>query len=195
MHKGIRRVLIGLITLVITAIAALTPLAVSASYVSDHSGDAAALEEMWELYTAASYCLGSNGRKGFTTNLSNRSGTTGSIVGVYGTDETSFKNAYNLNDGMFNNKTRIYSASLENRYRGYSDGKLYCSEGNYIVDLLKALSKYDAETRNKIICDGSNSGIFKITAGYSNTDADESQFVGLNAPENRPAGWPENRTD
>lgn len=179
MRKVIRhRIAVGLAAVVIVAVAVLTPVSVSASYVSDHINDAKALEEMWELYTAASHCLGSPGRESIGLRLSGtRSDSSTQAV----------KNFYNLNSGSIfggtSNPNKIYSATLEKVYKGYDDGKLYCSEANYIVDLLNALGKYDTDTRNKLICDGSNPGLFSIESGYG-------PRLTVQDDDKRPEGWP-----
>lgn len=156
-----RRIVVGFIGAVIVVGAALTPIAVSASYISDHSDNAADIEAVWELYTAASHCLGSPGRESYSIRLSgNRDGDSAQNM----------KNFYNLNSGwLFKGKKdadKIYSATLEAKYKGYKDGKLYCSEANYILDLLKMIGKYDETTRNQIICDKENPGIFSVESGY-----------------------------
>lgn len=183
------RVLIGACAFVIISVACFSPLMASASYVGDHSTNAQELEQIRVLYEAASRCLGSSARESATISLSSRSDYNSQYM----------KDFYNLNSGKLfaakggsGNSNLVYSATLEVQTSGgYKDGKIYCSELNLIPELLNKLGQYTTSTRNTLICNGSQPGLFTVTTGYGGQMFGAKYDNDGDGNKDWPSGWPD----
>lgn len=172
----------------IVGVACFGPMIVSASYVSDHATNAQELEQIRTLYEAASRCMGSSARNETTISLSSRSDGNNQYM----------KGFYNLNGSyMFGAKkgsgdsNLVYSATLENQASsGYDDGKIYCSELNLLPELLSKLGQYTNSTRDKLICNGSQPGLFSVTTGYGGQMFGAKYDNDKDGKKDWPEGWP-----
>lgn len=182
------RTLAGMCVFAIMGFACLSPMLVSASYVSEHATNAQELEQIRTLYEAASRCMGSSARNETTISLSSRSEYNNQYM----------KDFYNLNSGKIfdakkgsGNSNLVYSATLENQASsGYDDGKIYCSELNLLPELLSKLGQYTNSTRDKLICNGSQPGLFSVTTGYGGQMFGAKYDNDKDGKKDWPEGWP-----
>lgn len=163
-----------------------------ATYYSDVS-DTEALEDITMYADAAERCLSSSKSNGFVYPLSYRS---------EGVDKSALLYFSMNNDSLFEHKAgkddsnTLYSAVLESKTsKGYDNGSLYCDELNIFPTLFKKLGIYDDNHLSQLFCNGSEPGIFEVTAGYGLTkpfaakydndkDGEKDWPEGLPDPEN-----------
>ncbi len=188
MRRLWRRILMAFSAVVIVCAVCLNVCTVSASYVSDHAGNAQELEQIRTLYEATSRCLGSSERKSMTISLSSsdRSGSNQYMKNFYNLNSASLFEAKKGSGGS----NLIYSAVLENQASGYDDGKIYCSELNLLPELLSKLGQYTDSTRNNLICNGSQPGLFSVTTGYGGQMFGAKYDNDKDGQKDWPAGWP-----
>lgn len=162
-----------------------------ATYYKDNAKNAKALQQIEMYYKAADRCLGSSKWQDLTIELSSRSEYNNENAWYY----------YNLNsDKLFedghgsNNSNMLYSELLETKtQKGHNDGKIYCSEISIFPVLMQTLNIYYTDNIDKLICNGKEPGIMKVTAGYGKGAA---RFTAKYDNDNDgvldwPAGWPD----